>query len=99
MVSTAVVTGANSGIGLETCRQLLTEGWRVFALDLSTAALTALSEDSGDRLAMLECDVGREESVARASNYINGAMIPVDGGTSAAFVAGGSLTTPAPSQT
>ena len=31
-----------------------------------------------------------------ASNYINGAMIPVDGGTSAAFVGGGSLDAPAP---
>ena len=31
-----------------------------------------------------------------ASNYVNGAMIPVDGGTSAAFVAGGFPAAPAP---
>ena len=52
MVFTAVVTGAGSGIGFETCRQLLSEGWRVFALGLSTAALTAVSEESGERLAI-----------------------------------------------
>ena len=34
-----------------------------------------------------------------ASNYVNGAMIPVDGGTSAAFVADASSAVPALSQT
>ena len=78
MLPTAVVTGANSGIGLETCRQLLAEGWRVFALDLSTAALTVVGEDSGDRLATLECDVSREDSVARAFGEIAHAAPALD---------------------
>ena len=50
--------------------KLLAEGWRVFALDLSAAALATLGEDSGGRLTALECDVSREESVARAFGEI-----------------------------
>lgn len=79
MASTAVVTGADSGIGFETCRQLLAEGWRVFALDLSTTALTSLSEgEGGARLVSIECDVRREESVARAFGEIGRAAPALD---------------------
>jgi len=34
----AVVTGAGSGIGFETCRQLRAAGWKVIAIDLSEGA-------------------------------------------------------------
>ncbi len=35
----SIVTGAASGIGRQCCRQLLDDGWRVFALDVSAPAL------------------------------------------------------------
>ena len=43
----AVVTGAASGLGLETCRTLARAGARIIALDLSTGGLEALQEELG----------------------------------------------------
>ena len=80
MVPTAAVTGAGSGIGYETCRQLLVQGWRVFALDLSPAALASLMLPSENRarLVSIECDVRCEESVTRAFGEIAGAAPALD---------------------
>lgn len=55
----AVVTGAASGIGRQCCRQLLDDGWQVYALDVSASALQEVEAElqAGDRLRVLPCDV------------------------------------------
>jgi NAD(P)-dependent dehydrogenase (short-subunit alcohol dehydrogenase family) len=67
MSSIAVVTGAASGIGRECCRQLVADGWAVFAIDRDAAQLEALR---GERLAAVACDVSDEAAVERAFSSI-----------------------------
>jgi NAD(P)-dependent dehydrogenase (short-subunit alcohol dehydrogenase family) len=65
MQKTAVVTGAASGIGRRTVERLLADGWSVWALDISDAALAdhAQALDVGDRLQFHKCDVSDPESI------------------------------------
>ena len=55
----AIVTGAASGIGRQCCRQLLDDGWHVFALDVSASELKEVEAElqAEDRLRVLPCDV------------------------------------------
>ncbi|HTO51297.1 MAG TPA: SDR family oxidoreductase [Burkholderiales bacterium] len=68
MVDPAVVTGAASGIGRECCRQLVAEGWTVFAIDRALPQLEALASElgAGARLQTLGCDVSDERAVGQA---------------------------------
>lgn len=68
MHKTAVVTGAASGIGKRMVERLLTDGWSVWALDISDAALAehATALDAGARHRFHQCDVARPESVRAA---------------------------------
>ena len=70
--SVAVVTGAASGIGRQCCRQLLDDGWQVFALDVSASALGEIDAElqSGDRLRLLPCDVRDADNVASVFSEI-----------------------------
>jgi NAD(P)-dependent dehydrogenase (short-subunit alcohol dehydrogenase family) len=64
---TALVTGANRGLGLEYVRQLAAEGWRVFAGTRSPAGATALNElarSEPGRVTVLKLDVADEGDVA-----------------------------------
>ncbi|CAN5326387.1 SDR family oxidoreductase [soil metagenome] len=76
MTRIAVVTGANSGIGFETCRQLLADGWQVFGVDLAVTALAPLVPIHPARLFPVACDVADEAAVAAAFESI-GAAAPV----------------------
>ena len=49
--SVAVITGAASGMGLETARLFAGQGWFVGAVDVNTAGLDALKAELGDLLA------------------------------------------------
>ena len=63
---TVLVTGASRGLGLEYCRQLVAEGWQVWAgarNPQSATALRSLAEGSGNRLRILTLDVAKEEDV------------------------------------
>lgn len=70
-LETAVVTGANRGIGLETCRQLARRGWRVILTgrdrDKAAAAAETLVAEGGGAPPTVEAralDVGDAGSVA-----------------------------------
>jgi len=55
--STWLITGASSGLGLETARQLLATGARVAATVRRTEPLKELRDEHGDRLRIYELDV------------------------------------------
>jgi NAD(P)-dependent dehydrogenase (short-subunit alcohol dehydrogenase family) len=69
MSAIAAITGAASGIGLATAQKLLSEGWTVFALDISETQLAAACETlsaHADRLVTLACDVTSSAQIETA---------------------------------
>jgi len=69
MSYTALVTGADHGIGLELVRKLLEEGHRVFAGRFNSAdpGLPELVSTYGNRLILVDLDVGSDASVQAAA--------------------------------
>jgi NAD(P)-dependent dehydrogenase (short-subunit alcohol dehydrogenase family) len=62
----ALITGANRGLGLEFARQYLADGWQVYAAcrDPSSASeLRRLADASGHNLGMLALDITDPASV------------------------------------
>ncbi|MES9961323.1 MAG: SDR family oxidoreductase [Sedimenticola sp.] len=81
MTMTALVTGANRGLGLETCRQLAKRGYRVL--------LTARNSETGDQAAgrlagegldvsFLPLDVASDESIEAAAETLQSRGITLD---------------------
>lgn len=75
MTNTAVVTGANKGIGLEIVRQLLDLGWTVWLgsrdSDRGRSAVETLSsEDRPGKVRVLAIDVTDDASVAIAAETV-----------------------------
>ncbi len=70
---TALVTGANRGLGLETCRQLASLGHEVYLgardLDKGLKAASAL-EDQGLKVFPVELDVTKSASIKSAVNSV-----------------------------
>lgn len=64
--STALVTGAGSGIGAAVARRLAAAGARVILADLSLAAVEELARELGPDARALQLDVRDEEQVAPA---------------------------------
>jgi NAD(P)-dependent dehydrogenase (short-subunit alcohol dehydrogenase family) len=58
MSSTAIVTGAASGVGKECTRMLLAKGYRVAAMDLRADAIAAAFPDAGDKVVPIAVDIG-----------------------------------------
>lgn len=59
----AVVTGAGSGLGRASARNLAEAGCRIAAFDLSAERLDALKSELGDAVITAEVDVANEDSV------------------------------------
>lgn len=80
---TAVVTGANSGIGKAVTQALLASGINVIGLDLRTDEFSEIAkknlviEPSGNFYG-LKCDVSREYDLQEAFNVINNDHQAVD---------------------
>ncbi|MEM1298862.1 MAG: SDR family oxidoreductase [Pseudomonadota bacterium] len=68
----AVVTGAARGIGLETARHFMAEGWAVALLDIDGPAQIEAAEelDAKDRVLALTCDVAVDAEVDAAFRAI-----------------------------
>jgi NAD(P)-dependent dehydrogenase (short-subunit alcohol dehydrogenase family) len=65
----AVVTGAASGIGADSCRDMLANGWTVHGLDRSAEGLEEVaraSQAAPGRFIAHACDVSDADQVARA---------------------------------
>ncbi len=74
----ALITGANRGLGLEFTRQYLADGWMVYAAcrdPASASKLHRLAEDSDDRLQMLAMDVTDKASIRAAATRLDGQAI------------------------
>ncbi|GAA5100002.1 SDR family NAD(P)-dependent oxidoreductase [Nocardia iowensis] len=61
----AVVTGANTGIGLAIARSYRAEGARVFAVGRRQAQLDEVEAELGPKVTGIRCDVGRLEDLDR----------------------------------
>lgn len=75
MTRNAIVTGAASGIGLDTARDLLRDGWTVAGVDSTEAPLAGLKAEHADRFMPVACDVRSAEALHAAFGRI-GARIP-----------------------
>jgi NAD(P)-dependent dehydrogenase (short-subunit alcohol dehydrogenase family) len=73
-MSSALITGANRGLGLEFARQYLADGWRVYAAcrdPASAVELRRLTEDSDDKLRILAMDVTDPASIHAAATELD----------------------------
>ena len=81
MKKTALVTGANRGLGLETCRQLAAAGFHVI--------LTARKKQAGQRatdqltaqgldVSFLQLDVASDDSIQKSAEYLKSNHIQLD---------------------
>ncbi len=71
MNKSAIVTGASSGIGLETSKHLVNDGWKVFGIDINYENKTALGGLSNNNLFKpLVCDLVSEDEVYKSMNII-----------------------------
>jgi NAD(P)-dependent dehydrogenase (short-subunit alcohol dehydrogenase family) len=74
----ALITGANRGLGLEFARQYLADGWQVFATcrdPASASALRPLAENSEGKLRILAMDITDPVSIHAAATEIDGEAI------------------------
>lgn len=96
---TALVTGANRGIGLEVCRQLAQAGLRVIltARDAALGAQAARTlENAGLDVAFEHLDVASDDSVAECADRLARARVRVDVlvNNAGAYASRGVLSTP-----
>lgn len=82
MSTTALITGANRGIGQQLARELATRGWDVLvgARDKKKAdgAAARLRKDTAGRLRGVALDVTSDESVATAVHKLRDGAIKID---------------------
>jgi NAD(P)-dependent dehydrogenase (short-subunit alcohol dehydrogenase family) len=74
----ALITGANRGLGLEFARQYLADGWQVYAAcrdPVPASELRRLAEDSGETLRILAMDVTDPVSIKAAAKEFDGQTV------------------------
>jgi NAD(P)-dependent dehydrogenase (short-subunit alcohol dehydrogenase family) len=77
-MSTALITGANRGLGFEFARQYAADGWRVFATcrrPESATELKRLTQDSRESVTVLALDVTDAATIAGAAGKLNDVSI------------------------
>jgi NAD(P)-dependent dehydrogenase (short-subunit alcohol dehydrogenase family) len=76
----ALITGANRGLGLEFARQYLADGWQVYAAcrdPESASELRQLADGSGQKLLIIGLDVTDPLSIKAAATELAGRAIDV----------------------
>jgi NAD(P)-dependent dehydrogenase (short-subunit alcohol dehydrogenase family) len=77
-MSSALITGANRGLGLEFARQYLADGWRVYAAcrdPASASELHRLAEQADDKLRILAMDVTDPDSIHAGATELDGQAV------------------------
>jgi len=74
----AVITGASSGIGEATARELAEEGYRVALLARRVDRIRRLADELGGGSVAIEADVTDRESIVRAENTVSERLGRVD---------------------
>lgn len=76
-----LVSGAASGLGLDICLKLITNGAKVFALDFDAAGLLKLSDKlkHSEMLSTIECDITNEASVQSVIAKVGSIVNSLDG--------------------
>src|SRR6478672_11887221 len=81
-MTTALITGANRGIGQQVARVLATQGWDVLVGSRDKAkgdtAAARLRKATGGRLKGVELDVTSDASVATAAQKLRDGAIKID---------------------
>jgi carbonyl reductase 1 len=82
VAKTALITGANRGIGQQVARVLASDGWDVLIAardrEKGDAAAARLRKDTGGRLKAVELDVTSDASVATAVQKLRDGAIRID---------------------
>jgi light-dependent protochlorophyllide reductase len=78
MAGTVLITGGNSGIGLECARSLAVEGWRVLIASRNRAASEAAARDIGRGVEVLDLDLSEFDSVRALVKGLESADVPLD---------------------
>ena len=78
MGGTALITGGNSGIGLECARALARDGWRVLIASRNRAASEAAARDIGPGVEVLDLDLSEFGSVRALVQSLESADVPLD---------------------
>ena len=74
---TFIVTGANTGLGFETCRVLVMRGASVIGTVRSTEQGEQVTSSLGERFKFVECDLAEPESILGAATKIQSSSVNV----------------------
>ena len=77
-MTSALITGANRGLGLEFARQYLADGWRVYAAcrnPASASELRRLADQSDDKVQILAMDVTDPASIHESATKLDGQAV------------------------
>lgn len=88
---TGLIIGASRGIGREFARQLLADGWKVYATARDDAALAALRADGAEAIKL---DVASPELLAGLGWQLDGIRLDLAVYVAGAYGAGNGATTP-----
>ncbi|MFI5317034.1 MAG: SDR family NAD(P)-dependent oxidoreductase [Myxococcota bacterium] len=77
MTDSVLITGGNSGIGLECARELAREGWHVWIASRNRAASEAAARHMHGKAEVLEVDLGSLDSVRALVREIEARNVPL----------------------
>ena len=75
---TIAITGANSGLGLETVRVLSLRGAKVIGMARTIGKATSIKSSANDQFLPLECDLTEPSSITQCAEFLSKSGIQID---------------------